>query len=289
MRKILALVLFLIIFSLLPLSFFLPTVLAGSADIWAECGSSKYPIGSTKSMGGTTYYCCSGPKWQDTPCGSSGTTTTRPPSTTTTTLPACNNNSICEYTRSENQYNCPSDCYTTLEVYADLNRDGRIDLIPSEKVTPTTNLVPNQQVRINLTFSDSRYNSTQGFNLRLDATIDGNPWTNDNGCKICGNSLDQMGCSASMRGNRRSWDGSRQGYPIIVYMENGYAEIDFNATLPSTLSSGPHKITIKPVILGSLIPLRAAEVQFKVGDGFYTFIIIVKNIFNRLTGFFTYL
>gem|GEM_PF-5047270 len=199
-----------------------------------------------------------------------GTTTT----TTTTTIPpsGCNNNMKCEFSRSENQENCPQDCKTTLTVYTESN----------EIVAPTTNLMPNQKLKLVLTFGDSRYNSSQGFNLRLDVTIDGNPWTINNGCKACNKSLSDMECVVS----KKSW--YCKYYELNISMEDGYAEIEFNATLPSTLPPGTHKIKVTPVILGSLIPLRAVEVQFRVGDGLYTFAIIVKNIFNRLTGLFIY-
>jgi hypothetical protein len=194
----------------------------------------------------------------------------------------CNGNSICEYTRGEDQDNCPSDCYTTLEIYADLYpQDGNY-----EKVSASTPLLRGQPLILVLTFNDSRYNSTQGFNLKLDARIDGMSWNVDNGCETCDKRLDEMGCGAGMRGNKRTCEGV--GYPIKIYMENGYARIEFNATLPKTLTSGTYTLIIKPVIMGSLLTLRAAKAQFTVGDGLYNFILIVKNVFNRLTGFFVY-
>jgi len=204
------------------------------------------------------------------------TTTTIPQgtTTTTTTIPSSGcGNGKCDYP-TETQANCPQDCKTVLTVYTKSN----------EIVTQTTSLMPNQQVRINLTFNDSRYNSNQGFNLRLDATIDGNPWTIDNGCKACYNKLSDMGCDSSKRGDKKNCTSDY--YNINVYMENGYAKIEFNATLPGTLTPGTHKIKITPILLSSPVTLRAAEAQFKVGDGFYTFVFFVKQIFNKLTGLF---
>jgi hypothetical protein len=171
-------------------------------------------------------------------------------------------------------------------VYADLNRDGKIDIVPSERVSASTYLTPGQPIRAILTFNDSRYNSTQGFNLKSEATVDQTVWEENNGCKMCGKSLDQMGCSAGMRGDKKSWDGGMQGYPINVYMENGYGRIEFNATLPKTLLPGQHTIKVKPTLLSSPLTLRAAEAQFSIADGLYTFVVIVRNIFSRLTGFF---
>jgi hypothetical protein len=378
--------------------------IAGSNDVWAECGSSQYPIYiGSKTISGTTYYCCPGPQWQksascqitecnycyirnlncpesvepgeeftisfefngtgptykyehrslwqdgtrircnygvdwgdcqwhsdsftitapSTPgiytytvkcfgskyasesnCDSSddaksctitvGTTTTTTTSTTTTTttqpggggggggggttttIPTGCGNTICEYAKNENQINCPSDCYTTLTVYTETNKI----------VTPNTQLIPNQQLRLVLTFNDSRYNSNQGFNLKLDATIDGIPWDISNGCKMCGKSLEEMGCNASQRGNKKWWNSSE--YNVSIYMENGYAKIEFFAKLPSNLNPGPHKIKVTPILLSFPVTLRAAEAQFRVGNGFYNFVLIVKQIFNRLTSFFVY-
>jgi hypothetical protein len=154
-----------------------------------------------------------------------------------------------------------------------------------ELVLPSTSLLPNQKVRLVLSFNDSRYNSTQGFNLRLDASIDGMEWSGGNGCSVCGKSLDEMGCDASKRSNKKCEGG--MGYDLKAYMENGYGEIEFNASLPSNLSAGPHVIRITPVLLSRPIELEPAEVRFNVVDGFYNFILAVKSIFNRLTGFFS--
>jgi hypothetical protein len=197
--------------------------------------------------------------------------------------PACACGSLtCEYEKGENQINCPSDCKTEVKVYADLNGDGKIT--KSELVTPSSNLFPRQNVTVVVTFNDSRYNSTQGFNLKLDATIDEMPWGEENGCKMCGKSIDEMGCKA--RGDKKGWNS--ETYKTKIYMENGYGEIEFNATLPSYLTPGTHKIKITPVLLSFPITLRAVELQFKVGDGLYNFVLAVKNIFNSLTGFFVY-
>ena len=130
------------------------------------------------------------------------TTTTAPPAitttrtttpTTTTTIPLCGNG-YCNYP-TENQKNCPQDCYTTLKVYTEKN----------EIVTPSTTLLPNQTLRLVLTFNDSRYDSSQGFNLKLFATIDENIWDISNGCKACGKNLEEMGCDASKRGHKKHW------------------------------------------------------------------------------------
>jgi hypothetical protein len=95
-----------------------------------------------------------------------------------------------------------------------------------------------------------------------------------------------MGCDSSKRGDKKNWTSDY--YNIKVDMENGYAKIEFNATLPSTLTPGTHKIKITPILLSFPVTLRAAEAQFKVGNGFYTFVFLVKQIFNKLTGLFIY-
>jgi hypothetical protein len=196
---------------------------------------------------------------------------------------------VCQFSRSENQANCPSDCKTEVKVYADFNKDGKLD----ELVTPSSSLYPNQMVRVVVSFNDSRYNSTQGFNLRLDAniesigaTIERIEWKEDNGCSVCGKSLDSFGCDASKRGHKKSCDGSSKGYPMKVYMEEGYARVEFNATLPRGLTGGPHSIKITPVVLSHPVVLKPAVVEFRVGNGLYSFVLIVKNVFSRLTGFF---
>ena len=63
------------IFTFLILLFLVTKIVAaGSADVWAVCGSAQYPINTgTKTMSGTTYYCCPGPLWQAVQCGCSCT------------------------------------------------------------------------------------------------------------------------------------------------------------------------------------------------------------------------
>jgi hypothetical protein len=154
-------------------------------------------------------------------------------------------------------------------------------------VTPSTRLTPNQTLRLNLTFYDSRYNQNQGFNLKLLATVDENIWNASNGCKACGKSLEEMGFNASERGRKKDWHSDY--YNFSISMKNGSANITFFARLPSNLSPGPHKIRVTPILLSNPVTLKAAEAQFTVGNGLYNFILLIKRVFNRLTSFFVYI
>jgi len=100
-----------------------------------------------------------------------------------------------------------------------------------------------------------------------------------------------MGCNnckpgGQWTGGKGSWTGTN----IQVNMENGYAHIEFDATLPgaSEISIGKHVLKVTPIIQGSIITLRAAEAQFNIADGLYVLINTIKDIFNKLTGLFVY-
>jgi hypothetical protein len=66
----------------------------------------------------------------------------------------------------------------------------------------------------------------------------------------------------------------------------GYGYIEARCVIPPNLAIGTHILTATPTIYSVPITLRAAETQINILDGLYTFAIIIKNIFNRLTGLF---
>jgi hypothetical protein len=202
-----------------------------------------------------------------------GTTTTTI-GTTTTIATGCGNG-ICEYSRGETQDNCREDCKTDLQLFAD-----------GTPVTESTLLKPNQIVKAIVTFNDSRYNSTEGFDLALNAVIDDQiTWIESNGCSICAKKLSEMGCSYCGKGK---WAGQTQwqGNNIKVDMKNGYGRIEFNATLPSTITQGLHILKVTPVLYSFPITLKAAEAVINISDGLYTIIVITKNVFNNLAALF---
>jgi len=209
------------------------------------------------------------------------TTTTTTPTTTTTTIPSRCPNTICEYNYngySENQINCPQDCKTTLELYAD-----------GQWIYPTTYLRPSQSVTVIVTFNDSRYNSTQGFNLELNATINDQTlnqiiWNKNTGCKVCGETLKNMECTncGNMGYMGGDWSRHDSWYEIKAHMENGYGRIEFNATLPQTMLFGMHTLKVTPVLRSLPITLSAAETVINISDGLYSFVITVRNVFNRI-------
>jgi len=255
-------------------------------DYYCSGGSCKYSSSCTESCcdayyGNSNAYCSGGTCYPPTTTTSTSSTTTT--STTTTTLPSACGNTICEYSRSETQDNCPQDCKTTFQLYS-----GTTPILPS------TYLRPNQAITVILSFNDSRYNSTQGFNMMLNATIDDQIfWSEADGCKVCGKKLSEMGCSncgmsGKMGGTGNHWSGQDHGYEIDAYMENGYGRMKFNATLPSTIAAGVHTLKVTPILFSFPITLKAAEVQISIADGLYTFIMAIKNLFNRITGLIVY-
>jgi hypothetical protein len=280
MKKLIVLTFFsILLFS----SVFLNLAFAGSSDVWAVCGSSDYPINTgSKTISGTTYYCCPGPVWQRTSCPaattttSTTTTTTIPPGTTTTTIPStttttippsgCNNNTKCEFSRSETQDNCPQDCYT--KVY----------------ITPSSTY-PGQEVIIKVYFDDSRFDATKDAKIRLE--IDGSYW-NDSYCPInekrWKNDMNCGGSGWSCKDNKCS--GTYNGKSVNITRLPGYGSIEAVCVIPRDTGFGTHKLKATPTIYSVPITLRAAEAEIKVGDGLYNFVLIVKRIFSRLTGFF---
>lgn len=217
-----------------------------------------------------------------TTTSTSSTTTTIGPtttsSTTTTTLPSCGN-SICEFLLSENQTGCPQDCKTYLQLFT----------IDGQQIYSTTFLKPNQKVKAIVTFNDSRYNSTQGFNLKLTVTIDDLIiWDSSNGCNISNKKLSEMGCSNCGMSGYTGGDWHGTNYPINVHMENGYGRIEFDATLPPSLVQGTHTVKVTPILYSFPITLKTAEAQIIVADGLYSLVMIVRDFFEKLTGLFIY-
>ncbi|MEM5773109.1 MAG: hypothetical protein QXL86_02675 [Candidatus Aenigmatarchaeota archaeon] len=233
----------------------------------ASCGTAGTCSANQQCQKRSDSYGCAPDEYRCIADASCGTTTT------TTTLPSgCPNpNGICEFSFSETQANC-QECKTVLKLYID-----------GSEVTSSTYLYPGQKVSVVVYFNDSRYNSTQGFNVKYEFWIDDTiVWDYTNGCKFCWKSLDQLGCSD--RTNKKHWHSLTE--EVEAYMENGYGKLTFKATLPTTLTPGrPHKIKVVPVILSFPVTLRAAEAEVRIGDGLYNFVLVVKNIFRRLTGF----
>jgi hypothetical protein len=197
-----------------------------------------------------------------------GTTTTTIPSTTTTTIPpsGCNNNTKCEFSRSETQDNCPQDCYT--KVY----------------ITPSSTY-PGQEVIIKVYFNDSRFDATKDAKIRLE--IDGSYW-NDSYCPInekrWKNDMNCGGSGWSCKDNKCS--GTYNGKSVNITRLPGYGSIEAVCVIPRDTGFGTHKLKATPTIYSVPITLRAAEAEIKIGDGLYNFVLIVKRIFSRLTGFF---
>jgi hypothetical protein len=144
-----------------------------------------------------------------------------------------------------------------------------------------------------VTFNDSRYNSSQGFNLELNVTIDDQiVWSENNGCRVCGKTLKNMGCNTTTYncGNKGfaggDWSGYTNGYEINAHMENGYGRIEFNATLPNTIFFGVHTLKVTPILHSLPITLRTAEARISIADGLYSFVITVRDVFNRVAVLF---
>jgi hypothetical protein len=193
------------------------------------------------------------------------TTTTIPQGTTTTTIPSSGcGNGKCDYP-TETQDNC-QDCYTTVQI------------IPSSTY-------PGQKVTVIVYFNDSRFNATKDANISL--YIDGEYWDNDY-CPINGKRWEKdMNCSeAGWFCVDNKCMGTYYGKSVNITRLPGYGSIEAICIIPPNTTSGPHKLRATPTIYSVPVTLRAAETQIKVGDGLYNFVLIVKRIFSRFTGFF---
>lgn len=194
---------------------------------------------------------------------------------TTTTLSYCGNY-VCEFLIKEDQNNCPIDCNTNLEMFTPNNN----------LVSPNTFLNPKQDLTLVLAFNDSRYNSTQGYNMKMVAIIDDQMiWNGTNGCTVCNKTLKEMGCSQCGNSGFAGGEWHVTYYPINVHMENSYGKIVFNATLPYNIAPGLHTVKITPVLYSRPLTLRSAEASINISDGLYTFVSTVKSIFDKLTDF----
>jgi len=207
--------------------------------------------------------------------GGGGTTTTTTltttSTTTTTTTPACNNNGKCD--PQETQSNCPNDCKTVVSIY------------PSQSY-------PSQTVKVTVYFNDSRFNTAKkDYDANVTLTIDGQYW-DPSYCPINGKKWrSDMKCG--MSGGGWSCSGNKcskvyEGKNVVIVTEMGYGYIEAECVIPPGLSAGSHTLTAIPTIYSEPITLRAAEVEIKIGDGLYTFVLIVKRIFSRITGSFVY-
>ncbi|MEM5855646.1 MAG: Ig domain-containing protein [Candidatus Aenigmatarchaeota archaeon] len=228
---------------------------------WVDVTSSRY----CSASGGNYYGCSVG----SNSCNTSLVCVTG--TTTTTTLPPCGNPSICE--PGETQDTC-SECRTV------------VNIIPSQAY-------PGQTVRVIVYFNDSRFDTTKpNYDVKIELRIDDQywdpyycpindkKWRNDMG--YTGTTNPDWTCS----GKRCS--KTHEGKEVAIITEKGYGYIEAQCVIPPGLMVGTHRLKATPTIYSNPITLRAAEAELKIGDGLYTFVLIVKAIFSRLTGFFVF-
>jgi hypothetical protein len=179
-------------------------------------------------------------------------------------FPVCNNNNICDPGETQ----ACSDCKTFASILPNYT-------------------YPGQEVTIMIYFNDSRFNvSKSDYDVKFDLFISNIAWNSTNGCDIGGKKLRaEMNCECGMGGCREKY-GHYESSKYWITLVDGYANLTAICKIPTTLKPGFYTLKAIPTIYSSPIVLTSAEAQFIVGDSLHTFTIIVKSIFNRLTGFF---
>ncbi|MEM2742162.1 MAG: hypothetical protein QXD95_08470 [Nitrososphaeria archaeon] len=240
---------------------------AGSGDTWKSCcssGCNYSPSCSQISFSFGIFYCCDD-GWSTSVCDCTSTTEpTTTTTTTTTTTPSCNNNRVCE--SGENQNNCPSDCNTVVII---------------EPVVS----YPGQLVKVTVYFNDSRFDASKDAKVSL--KIDNQNW-DPSYCPINGkrwkNDMNYGSTEWSCTGGMCS--KTYEGKSVAIKIVTGSGYIQAECIIPPNLSPGRHNLTALPVMYSIPITLRAGEAEIIIGDGLYSFVIMVKRFFFRLTGFF---
>ncbi|MEM3769251.1 MAG: hypothetical protein QXE37_04370, partial [Nitrososphaerales archaeon] len=139
----------------------------------------------------------------------------------------CGNN-LCEW--PETQDNCIEDCKTIVTIQ------------PSD-------VKPGQTVNLIIAFNDSRYSSNH--DVRLDLTIDGQPWQTAD-CFINGKRWSELGWSGL---SAKGWScsagmckGMYQDHSIAITSLDGYGKIETTCKIPLTVASGQHVLQATPTI-----------------------------------------
>ncbi|MEM5802983.1 MAG: hypothetical protein QXO57_03450 [Candidatus Aenigmatarchaeota archaeon] len=205
---------------------------------------------------------------------------TRDSSYTLTVSPSTCGNNYCD--SGETQDNCPSDCKTVV--------------IISPAYT-----YPGQDVTLIVYFNDSRFDTSRsGYDAKVDLTIDGQVWSSTD-CPINSKRWRQnMNCNMGMQGMQGTsdWcncqggncDGMHSGRSFRIKTSMGYGYIETTCRIPSGLAIGTHILTAVPTIYSTPITLRAAEIQFAIGNVIFSVFNTINNfllnIFRQVTGLF---
>jgi len=172
--------------------------------------------------------------------------------TVTGTHSICNNNNICEYLLSENQDNCPHDCYTTVTM------------------SPSFFLLPGQRVGITISFNDSRYVAGKTTNIAIEIydnslKLEKN-WDESSSCLSNLNftaDANCIDCGCSKEGVSYKCHSSTQS-TIKATSVNGYFKLTAECSVPSGIIAGSKILEATPVFYSEPIRLKPSTNKFTI-------------------------
>jgi hypothetical protein len=164
---------------------------------------------------------------------------------------------------SENQDNCPEDCYTTVTM------------------TPSSFLIPDQTVTVTITFNDSRYISGKTVNFLIEIYniflgLERN-WLESNKCVSNLNFTADAGCvscGCSKEGTSYVCHSGTQSATKATSSE-GYFKLEVRCDVPPDIKAGSKILKVSPIFYSEPVRLKPATNKFMMT---YT----TKDIVNLL-------